>query len=164
MMTQKVFLDTLMPLQPALQLVAERLLHSEADAEDTVQEVVVELWEKRDELAHVLSLEAYAMQTVKHRCISLLRKRREVAVDDLRLLEGISDEEAVAESARLEEQSAQLDRMMERLPERQRVAVRLKYIDRLSHEEMQRRLQMSSENVYTTLSRAVSALKTMLKK
>jgi hypothetical protein len=29
---------------------------------------------------------------------------------------------------------------------------------------MQRRLQMSSENVYTTLSRAVSALKTMLKK
>lgn len=164
MMTQKAFLDTLMPLQPALQLVAERLLHSEADAEDTVQEVVVELWEKRDELAHVRSLEAYAMQTVKHRCISLLRKRREVAVDDLRLLEGISDEEAAAESARLEEQSAQLDRMMERLPERQRMAVRMKYIDCLSHEEIQRRLQMSSENVYTTLSRAVSALKTMLKK
>ena len=163
-MTQKAFLDTLLPLQPTMQLVAERMLRSETDAEDAVQEVVVELWERRDQLRQVLSLEAYAMQALKNRCLSLLRRRKEVAVDDMQRFEELSDEEAAAESARIEEQSARLDSMMERLPERQRMAVRMKYIDRLSHEEMQRRLQMSSENVYTTLSRAVSALKAMIQK
>ena len=163
-MTQKVFLDRLMPLQPVLQLVAERILHSEADAEDMVQEVVVELWERRDGLKQVRSLEAYAMQSLKNHCISMLRRRKEVALDDMTLLASLSDDEAMAESARIEEQSAELDRMMERLPERQREAVRMKYIDQMSHEEMQRKLGLSSENVYTTLSRAVSALKAMVKK
>ena len=54
-----------------------------------------------------------------------------------------------------------LDQMMERLPEVQRQAVQMRYIEQLSHEEMQQRLKMSSSNVYTTLSRAISALKTM---
>ena len=163
-MTQKTFLDTLISLQPVMQLVAERLLNSAADAEDTVQEVVIELWERRDKLKHVQSLEAYAMQTVKRRCLSMLRRHKEIPIDDLTPFSNLSDDEARAESARIEAQSAKLDRMMEQLPERQRKAVRMKYIDCLSHEEMQHRLGMSSENVYTTLSRAVSTLKAMVKK
>ena len=63
----------------------------------------------------------------------------------------------------MEERAARLDGMMARLPERQRVAVRMKYIDQLSHEEMQRRLGMTSTNVYATLSRAMSTLKSMVK-
>ena len=51
---------------------------------------------------------------------------------------------------------------MERLPEVQRRAIHLKYIQQLSHEEMQRELNMSSANVYTTLSRAVANLKQMI--
>ena len=163
-MTQKTFLDSLISLQPVMQLVAERLLNSAADAEDTVQSVVIELWERRDKLKHLQSLEAYAMQAVKYRCISLLRRHKEIPIDDLTPFFNLSDEEAIDESARIEAQSAQLDRMMEQLPERQRKAVRMKYIDCLNHEEMQHRLGMSSENVYTTLSRAMSALKAMVKK
>lgn len=162
-MTQGDFLDTLLPLQPALQLVAERLLQSEADAEDTVQEVVIDLWQRRSELAHVHSLEAYAMQSLKHRCISLLRKRRVALIDDDATLADLSDDDVRAEAALAEERSQQLDRMMQRLPERQREAVQMRYIDRLSHEQMQQRLGMSSAAVYTTLSRALSALKQMAK-
>ena len=51
--------------------------------------------------------------------------------------------------------------MMERLPEVQREAVKMKYIDNLSHNEMQRRLGMTSANVYTTLSRALDNLRKM---
>jgi DNA-directed RNA polymerase specialized sigma24 family protein len=39
----------------------------------------------------------------------------------------------------------------------------MRYLDQLSHEEMQHRLKMSSAHVYTTLSRAMSALKTLMK-
>ena len=155
------FLNTLLPLQPTMQLVAERLLHSADDAEDTVQETFAELWEHRDKLRHVANLEGYAMQIVKNRCITLLRKQKDYTAGDIEHLCDISDEEATAEAALTEERAALLDSMMLRLPDVQRRAIQMRYIDCLSHEEMQRRLGMSSANVYTTLSRAVSALKAM---
>ena len=161
-MTQDALLNTLLSLQPALQLAAEKLLHSSADAEDTVQEAVIELWERRDQLQHVLNLEGYAMQAVKNRCISFLRKHHDIATPNLEeALSNLSDEDLNAEAALIEEQAAQLDHMMERLPEVQREAVKMKYIDNLNHNEMQHRLGMSSANVYTTLSRALDNLRKM---
>ena len=161
-MTQDALLNTLLSLQPALQLAAEKLLHSSADAEDTVQEVVIELWEKRDDLRHVRNLEGYALQTVRNRCLSLLRKQHDIASGNLEMLTNLSDEAIMTEAALVEERAAQLDRMMEHLPQVQREAVKMKYLKEMSHQEMQRQLGMSSANVYTTLSRAISNLKTMM--
>lgn len=162
-MTQNELLNTLIGLQPMLQLAAEKLLPTAEDAEDTVQEAVIELWQKRDQLQHVLNLEGYAMQTVKNRCISFLRKHRDIATGNLeQALSNLSDDALAEESARIEEQASQLDRMMERLPNVQRRAVEMKYMKDMSHSEMQRQLRMSSANVYTTLSRAVTNLKTMI--
>lgn len=161
-MTQDALLNTLLSLQPALQLAAEKLLHSSADAEDTVQEVVIELWEKHDDLRHVRNLEGYALQTVRNRCLSLLRKQHDIASGNLEMLTNLSDEAIMAEAALVEERAAQLDRMMEHLPQVQREAVKMKYLKEMSHQEMQRQLGMSSANVYTTLSRAISNLKTMM--
>ena len=159
-MTQDAFLNTLLPLQPAMQLMAEKLLHSAFEAEDAVQDAVIELWERRDKLSHVLNLKAYAMQAVRSRCISTLRKRNEVIPDTLG---DLRDEDLTDEVALTEERAARLDCAMKQLPERQRAIITMKYIDQLSHEEMQRRLKMTSTNVYASLSRAVSSLKTLCK-
>lgn len=162
-MAQEALLDTLMALQPALQLTAEKLLRSEADAEDTVQETVIDLWQRRNELEHVRDLRAYAMQSLKNRCISFLRKSRDIATDRIELLDAVDDDAIREEVTLTEERAARLDTMMAQLPERQREAVTMRYIEGVSHEEMQRRLGMSSTNVYATLSRAMSALKSMIK-
>ena len=152
-----------MALQPALQLTAEKLLRSEADAEDAVQEAIIELWQRRNELEHVRDLRAYAMQSLKNRCISFLRKSRDIATDKIELLDAVDDEAIREEVALTEERSARLDGMITQLPERQREAVTMKYIEGVSHEEMQRRLGMTSTNVYATLSRAMNTLKSMIK-
>lgn len=162
-MAQEALLDTLLALQPALQLTAEKLLRSEADAEDTVQETVIDLWQRRNEMEHVRDLRAYAMQSLKNRCISFLRKSRDIATDRIELLDVVDDDAIREEVALTEERAARLDTMMAQLPERQREAVTMRYIEGVSHEEMQRRLGMSSTNVYATLSRAMSALKSMIK-
>ena len=162
-MAQETLLDTLMALQPALQLTAEKLLHSEADAEDAVQEAIIDLWQRRNELEHVRDLRAYAMQSLKNRCISFLRKSRDIATDKIELLDAVDDEAIREEVALTEERSARLDGMITQLPERQREAVTMKYIEGVSHEEMQRRLGMTSTNVYATLSRAMNTLKSMIK-
>lgn len=162
-MAQEALLDTLLALQPALQLTAEKLLRSEADAEDTVQETVIDLWQRRNEMEHVRDLRAYAMQSLKNRCISFLRKSRDIATDRIELLDVVDDDAIREEVALTEERAARLDTMMAQLPERQREAVTMRYIEGVSHEEMQRRLGMSSTNVYATLSRAMSTLKSMIK-
>ena len=162
-MAQEALLDTLMALQPALQLTAEKLLRSEADAEDTVQETVIDLWQRRNELEHVRDLRAYAMQSLKNRCISFLRKSHDIATDRIEFFDAVDDDAIREEVALTEERAARLDTMMAQLPERQREAVTMRYIEGVSHEEMQRRLGMSSTNVYATLSRAMSALKSMIK-
>lgn len=162
-MAQEALLDTLLALQSALQLTAEKLLRSEADAEDTVQETVIDLWQRRNEMEHVRDLRAYAMQSLKNRCISFLRKSRDIATDRIELLDAVDDDAIREEVALTEERAARLDTMMAQLPERQREAVTMRYIEGVSHEEMQRRLGMSSTNVYATLSRAMSALKSMIK-
>lgn len=162
-MAQEAIIDTLIALQPALQLTAEKLLHSETDAEDTVQDAIIELWQRRDQLEHVHDIRAYAMQCLKNRCISFLRKKHDIVTDKIELFTTVDDDAIREEVALTERRAAALDSMMAKLPERQRKAVTMKYIEGVSHEEMQRRLGMSSTNVYTTLSRAISTLKSMIK-
>lgn len=158
-MKQDQFLNHILPLQPRLQLVAEHLLGSAAEAEDAVQDVVATLWERRLELDRLLNVEGYAMNALRNHCLTLIRHREPTVQTEA--FANYSDDDAAREAAITEERAAMLDRMMGQLPEVQRQAVQMRYIDQLSHEEMQRRLHMSSSNVYTTISRAMSALKAM---
>lgn len=153
------FLDILLPLQPVMQLTAEKMLHSAEDAEDVVQDTFIGLWESRRKLQHVQNLESYAVQAVKNRCISQLRKRKNTV--SLADIANLQYDDTAAEVALVEERARTIDHLMEQLPAMQRQAVQLRYIEHLSHEEMQQRLKMSSSNVYTILSRAISALKAM---
>ena len=158
-MKQDQFLNRILPLQPRLQLVAERLLGSEAEAEDAVQDVVAKLWERRSELDQLLNLEGYTMNALRNHCLMMLRHRQPTIQTET--ISNYSDDDAARDAALCEERAAMLDHMMGQLPEVQRQAVQMRYIDCLSHEEMQQRLHMSSSNVYTTISRAISELKAM---
>ena len=158
-MNHDQLLQHLLSLQPQLQALAEHLLSDADEAEDAVQDVVVDIWQQRRKLNKVANIESYAMNALRNRCISRLRHRRPTV--DLTVVANYTDDDARREAALTEEHAALLDQMLQRLPDMQRRAITMRYIDGLSHEEMQRRLGMSSANVYTTLSRAISALKTM---
>lgn len=160
MMTQRQFLDTLLPLQPTLRLVAERLLGDKEEAADAVQEVYARLWEQRRRLEQCENPEGFAMQTLKNHCISL--RRRQYPFETMEQLPEVSDEELRHEAEVLEARAATFDRLMTRLPEAQQAAIRMKYLEGKTHEEMQQALGMSSANVYTTLSRAIANLKQMI--
>lgn len=160
MMTQRQFLDTLLPLQPTLRLVAERLLGNHEEAEDAVQETYARLWEQRQRLEQCENQQGFAMQMLKNHCISLLRKQH--PFETMEQLPEVSDENVRHEAEVLEERAATFDRLMSQLPEAQQAAVRMKYLEHKNHEEMQLQLGMSSANVYTTLSRAISNLKSMI--
>lgn len=59
--------------------------------------------------------------------------------------------------------AALLDRLLDDLPEKQRLAIKMKYIEERDTKFIEQALQMSSNNVYTTLSRALQSLKEKIK-
>ena len=151
--TEQFKLDYL-PLQPAMQRMAEALLGNEDDAADVVQDCFVTLWNEREKLRRVVNREAWCITLVKRRCVDLLRKRKPTIEIDERTM-ALAEEEADAGEERLQ----MALQMVGRLPERQAQAVRLKHLENADTDRIAQELHITSGNVYTLLSRAYSTLK-----
>jgi RNA polymerase sigma-70 factor (ECF subfamily) len=154
--TEQFKLDYL-PLQPAMQRMAEALLGNEDDAADVVQDCFVTLWNEREKLRRVVNREAWCITLVKRRCVDLLRKRKPTVEIDERTM-ALAEEEADAGEERLRLAL----QMVDRLPERQAQAVRLKHFESADTDRIAHELHITSGNVYTLLSRAYSTLKQMI--
>ncbi len=161
-MNQEEFKTNILPLQSSMQRLAEHLLGNSDDAEDTVQEVFVTLWNKRNELDHIVRLQNYCLQSVRLRCIDILRKR---SADSRQILElsSITDQKIFDEVAENERRCDMLHSLMQQLPEKQRKIIQMKYFENCDTKQIESSLQMSSANVYTTLSRAIESLRNKLK-
>lgn len=151
-----LFKHDYLPLQPAMQRMAESLLGSEDDAADVVQDCFVTLWNDREKLRRVVNREAWCIMLVKRRCVDLLRKRKPTVEIDERTLAVEVDDQAAEERLQLAME------LIDRLPERQAEAVRLKHFDAADTQQIAVRMHISEGNVYTLLSRAYSSLKQMI--
>ena len=149
------FKKDIIPLQPAMQRMAERLLENEDEAADVVQDCFVTLWNDRDKLRKVVNYEAWCISLVKRKCIDLLRKRRPMVDIDERV-------DFAEEEAQDEERLQLAFNLIDRLPERQAQAVRLRHFDNCNTQNIAAALQISEGNVYTLLSRAYNSLKQMI--
>lgn len=154
--TEQFKLDYL-PLQPAMQRMAEALLGNEDDAADVVQDCFVTLWNEREKLRRVVNREAWCITLVKRRCVDVLRKRKPTVEIDERTL-ALAEDEADAGEERLQ----MALQMVGRLPERQAQAVRLKHLENADTDRIAQELHITSGNVYTLLSRAYSTLKQII--
>ena len=161
-MDQNDFKRHIIPLQSPMQLLAERMLGDVADAEDVVQDVFVALWDRRDELDRVVKLDSYCLQMVRLRCIDLIRKRKRDAFHNEQIAY-LSDREVEMEVEETASRAALLDRLLGELPEKQREALKMKYVEERDTQYIEQALQMSSSNVYTTISRAIQSLKEKIK-
>lgn len=161
-MDNKEFKEKIIPLQSAMQLLAERMLGDVNDAEDIVQDVFMSIWERRNDLDGHPNPQGYCIQMVRNRCIDLLRKRKrhDEHAESIRLM---TDEAVMMEVEETQEKSRILRRLLGELPDRQRRAIEMKYIEECDTEKMMNALGMSSSNVYTTISRALQTLREKLK-
>ena len=146
-----------LPMQPAMQRMAEHLLGSEEEAADVVQDCFVTLWEEREKLRQVVNREAWCIMLVKRRCVDLLRKRKPTVEIDERTM-ALAEEQSREDEERLRLAM----QMVDRLPERQAQAVRLKHFDAADTDRIATEMHINAGNVYTLLSRAYNSLKQMI--
>lgn len=151
----KQFQSDYLPLQPAMQRMAESLLGNEQDAADVVQDCFVTLWNDRRKLSRVANREAWCITLVKRRCVDQLRRRRPTV--DIETLYNMADEPAP------DDERLQLAlRLINRLPQNQGRAVRMRHFDDADTQTIAHTLNVSEGNVYTLLSRAYKSLKQMI--
>ena len=138
----------------ALLRMAIVLTGNRADAEDLVQAALAKTylaWEKINERA---ALDAYVRRAMVNTHISWWRRRRveEFPTDEL-------PEQVVADHARESDMAEVVRRALDRLPQRMRAAVMLRYFEDMTEPEIAAALGISLGTVKSTVSRAVARLR-----
>ena len=161
-MTAEEFKEQYLPYQQKLYRLAFRILESQNDAEDIVQEVYIKLWNKRNELGYVENKEAYSVTLVKNLCIDYLRSKS-------KRMKQASENVEVAEKRTLFEQlSAKSDlelvkQLLTMLPEQQQRVLNLCHTCGYTNEEIEKITGLSSVNVRVALSRGRSKIRELFK-
>ncbi|MGM9759822.1 MAG: RNA polymerase sigma-70 factor [Parabacteroides sp.] len=146
-------------LYQPLCLFALRYTEQVDDAEDIVQQVFTEVWEKNRTGEAVGNLKSYLYQAVKNRVCNLLKAAGlHPTTDQLPELEETSDEERI----RLAERDARLWNAIDRLPPMRKQIFLLAKRDGLKQQEIADELHISIKTVEAQLSKAIQSLKDTL--
>lgn len=156
---------------PKLFFYARGILGNDADAEDAVEEVFVNLWKRRDEVEWGENIEAYLYRSTFTRAINMIHKANRNE-EQLSLLHSINDrrmaylESEVGNPQRDAENSdlrQAIDDALSTLPEKSRRVFRMSYIEGLHHQEIATRLDISVRTVETHIYTALRLLRKRLK-
>ncbi|MDR2919231.1 MAG: RNA polymerase sigma-70 factor [Tannerella sp.] len=151
---------------------AREYVISDDDAEDIVQDVFLELYEKYDSLSFRVNMPAYVFTTVKNRCIDHLRRKivNQESVDymqseyllTLRMkfdsLEILDDD--ILMDSNLEER---IENALNKLPEKCRIIFIKHKIEGMKLKEIAEELQLSSKTIENQMTIAYKKLKEDLK-
>lgn len=152
-MTQKEFIQIVMPFKDKLYRLAKRLLVSSEEAEDATQEVLMKLWAKKKGMGRYRNVEAFAMTMTKNFCLDRLKSKQS---GNLKLVHSNYADESRSLQKQLEvNDSLQwVEKIMNTLPEQQKMVLQLRDIEEYSFEEIAEMLNIQPTTVRVTLSRA----------
>ncbi|MDR1103057.1 MAG: sigma-70 family RNA polymerase sigma factor [Tannerella sp.] len=163
-MDAKEFKQRYYPFHPRLYRVAYALLNRAEDAEDILQETYCRLWLRREELTGIRQPEAFCVTMVKNLCMDFLRAsgwRNGGETEEMPVIPSEGTPESELESR---ERVAQIEWLIDRLPEKQRIAMRMRGFGDCSSEEIEAATGESAANVRVLLSRARKTLRERLLK
>lgn len=140
-------------------------LQSEDLAKDVLQELFVELWEKRETLNIHSNVSGYLFTALKHRIINKIkaeatREKYEKMVTHFYEINDFATEHQFSRNYIREE----MDKRVEQLPDRCQEVFELSRIEQLSHKEIGEQLNISPKTVENHIGRALKVLRPYLKR
>ena len=150
------------PLADRFYRVAYYLLESEEDAEDAVQELYLKLWAARSGLSGVQNPSAYGISMLKNICIDRIRKRMVRKSEPLD--KGPHPEDTHTESRTdIKDALRYLLQEMEKLPDKQRVVLRMRAVEGLEYEDIARRTGLSEVYIRVLVTMARKTLRSKIR-
>lgn len=146
-MTQEEFKEEAQRLRPRLMLTARRYLGDD-DAEDTVQDALLRLWQMVGELRQ--PLDALALRLTRNLCIDQVRRRKPTVM--------LTDSDGTDETG----DDERIERMMavvSTLPDLQQTILRLRHLEGMEMNEIADLTGSSEVAIRKALSRARQAVR-----
>jgi RNA polymerase sigma factor (sigma-70 family) len=149
-MTKEQFVNEVVVFGEKMYRIAFRLLENTELAKDVLQDSFLKIWEKRDELKKYRSIEAYVLTVIKNKCLDKIRLKK-MTVDIYSV--PIETHNSVLDFEN-KESSIEIKKIIQTLPQVQKLIVELRDIEGLTYEEISELLDMSVNNVRVNLSLA----------
>ena len=161
-MKQQEFLTLLLPAKDKLYRMAKRLLVSSEEAEDAVQEVFLKLWKGRSKMQEYKNPEAYAMTMTKNYCLDRLKSKQ---AGNLKIVHNnFQNDEDVQRKVEVNDSIQLVFRIMETLPEKQRMILQLRDVEQFDFKEIAEMLDINETAIRVNLSRARKTVRDELMK
>ena len=158
-MQQISFRDDILPLKDKLFRLALRITFDRAEAEDVVQDTMIRVWNKREEWTQFGSIEAYCLTVAKNLAIDRSQKKEAQNVELTPEMEEESEASGPYDQLINKERMSIIHRLINELPEKQRLIMQLRDIEGESYKEIAKILNLTEEQVKVNLFRARQKVK-----
>ena len=148
-----------MPLKDKLFRLALRITFDRAEAEDVVQDTMIRVWNKREEWTQFGSIEAYCLTVAKNLAIDRSQKKEAQNVELTPEMEEGSEISGPYDQLVNNERMSIIHRLINELPEKQRLIMQLRDIEGESYKEIAKILNLTEEQVKVNLFRARQKVK-----
>jgi RNA polymerase sigma-70 factor (ECF subfamily) len=154
----KEFNELVKNTEPKMFRLAKRLLISDAEAKDAVQEVFLKLWNMRNRVGQVKNLSAYILRMTKNHCFDKLRSKES---KNLRLVHSNIDREesSIEDDMELQDEVGFLKRVINELPDRERTVIQLREIEEMELATIAEITETREGSVRVALTRARKKIK-----
>jgi RNA polymerase sigma factor (sigma-70 family) len=155
-----MFESRVLPVKNKLFRFAFRLLGSTEEAKDVVQEVMIKVWNGRDQMAAIENMEAWCMRITRNLALDKIRSRQRKSTDPIENSFDIQqDTQTPYEATENSESMQRINLLIASLPEKQRQVMHLRDIEGYSYNEICEILELDMNQVKVNLFRARNAVR-----
>jgi RNA polymerase sigma-70 factor (ECF subfamily) len=167
-MDAEEFKNRILPVSHRIFNYAIRLLNSEHDAEDVIQEIWMKLWERREQLGDVKSIEAFAFRMTRNLCLDKIKLKKPRYFDD-REEGSFRYEEAdprpdPENTLVLKDTVDKVNQIIGHLPEQQKTLLQLRDVEGLEYDEIADITGLEINAIRVNISRARKKVRETLQK
>ena len=142
-----------------------RFSQDEDLVKDSIQEMFVYIYKKRNSLGKTDNIKYYLLKTLKRRIFRILRKNNKIVHLDISEMPfsiiGSAEDEIMSDE-QTNELKANLKNAIEKLPPRQKEALFLRFNEGLEYTEICKIMEVDYQSVRNIVSRAISKLRGLM--
>ena len=138
------------------------LLRDRGPAEEVVQDVMLELWRRREGITFETSLRAYLFQAARNRALNYLRRQRVESRGEATIAAGMPTPEPADSEAREGELNVAIQQAIAGLPDRCREVFEMSRIQGLKYSEIATELGISIKTVEAQMGKALRVMREKL--
>ena len=160
-MKQADFVSLVMPFKDKVFRLAKRLLVSREEAEDATQEILLKLWRNKEKISEYKNVEAFSMTMTKNFCLDRLKSKQ---AQNLKIVHSNynNNDSSLQKQVEARDSVDWVSKIMEDLPEQQKIIVQLRDIEQYDYAEIAEMLEMNETAVRVNLSRARKTIREKL--